>query len=290
MYAHQVIEDLNDTKNKVQNLFLSRCSKNQVDWYLKNIDFFLKTLNNSIQFNFGDFYDVYSILGIDPKKQKKGNGFEILKEKICLVKFPFENCYFEYTAQKAVTVDKACTLVYSKDDHIFFMSACKPSNEYQFFLNPVISHSTDLFDSKSTYLIGLDLIPDNIKPLITTWAQASFGFSIVAQRILQCKNISTEKNYPSKELNKKRIKQGKQPLFTYHTLVVNPMSEKKRSSNEHESTGIKQRLHFCRGHFKEFTEQNKLFGKHTGLYWWQPMVRGNKELGIVHKDYLVKTA
>jgi len=109
-------------------------------------------------------------------------------------------------------------------------------------------------------------------------------------KLLNCKNISTEKYYPSEKLNKSRKMLGKQPLFTYHTLVVNPMSEKKRSNAEHEPTGIKQRLHFCRGHFKEYTEQNKLFGKHTGLYWWQPMVRGNKELGLVHKDYEVRAA
>jgi len=47
------------------------------------------------------------------------------------------------------------------------------------------------------------------------------------------------------------------------------------------------RVHMCRGHFKEYTEDHRLFGKYTGLYWWQPYVRGQKE-GIVIKDYEVK--
>lgn len=108
--------------------------------------------------------------------------------------------------------------------------------------------------------------------------------------LLNCKNISIQKNYPPKNLNKKRVNKGKQPLFTYHTLVIDNVGEKNRLNTEHKPTGIKQRIHFCRGHFKEYTESNKLFGKHTGLYWWQPIVRGNKELGLVHKDYEVRAS
>lgn len=47
------------------------------------------------------------------------------------------------------------------------------------------------------------------------------------------------------------------------------------------------RVHLCRGHFKEYTEQNPLFGRHVGRYWWQPCVRGKKEKGIIAKDYIV---
>ena len=158
-------------------------------------------------------------------------------------------------------------------------------NDYKLSL-----YERGFIDLADTFLMTLNSNPVPFTYLLKTFFIQCLYYIIKFCSILNCKNISTEKNYPPKALNKKRIKQGKQPLFTYHTLVVNPMSEKKRSNSEHEQTGIKQRLHFCRGHFKEYTEQNKLFGKHTGLYWWQPMVRGNKELGIVHKDYLVKTA
>ena len=129
--------------------------------------------------------------------------------------------------------------------------------------------------------------------LLSKERQAMIRINLILQSfmlLLNCKNISTKKNYPPEALNKKRIKQGKQPLFTYHTLVINPISEKRRNDGPHEATGIKQRLHFCRGHFKEYTDSNKLFGKYTGMYWWQPMVRGNKELGIVHKNYQIKAA
>ena len=46
-----------------------------------------------------------------------------------------------------------------------------------------------------------------------------------------------------------------------------------------------QRVHLCRGHFKEYTNENPLFGKHVGRFWWQPMVRGDKKRGVLNKDY-----
>jgi len=47
------------------------------------------------------------------------------------------------------------------------------------------------------------------------------------------------------------------------------------------------RIHLCRGHFKEYTKEKPLFGKYTGTYWWQPTMRGNKKKGVIHKDYEV---
>jgi hypothetical protein len=103
---------------------------------------------------------------------------------------------------------------------------------------------------------------------------------------LNCKNISTIDNPPPEKLNKKRIKNGKQPLFTYKTLVIKPTGKKQ---SQHEAQGLwENRVHLCRGHFKEYTEDNPLFGKFTGRYWWQPSVRGNKAKGVVMKDYKVE--
>jgi hypothetical protein len=47
-------------------------------------------------------------------------------------------------------------------------------------------------------------------------------------------------------------------------------------------------LHICRGHFKTFTEEARLFGKYTGTYWWPAHVRGSVDEGVVEKDYRVR--
>ena len=286
MYAHQVIEDITD--NPIRTEILKQCTNEQRECYLQYIDVFLNELKNSIQFNFGDFYDLYSFFGIDIQRDKVLNDFFI--KTVGKMNFPFEKSYFEFSANKSATIKDTCSIIFSGEEKFIHIVSCHKDNQTKkFFLNPVyLQISKDSLYRQETY--GINFLPENFREYFRIWLSATAAICVIAQKILQCKNISTEKNYPPEALNKKRIKQGKQPLFTYHTLVVNPMSEKTRSDGPHETTGIKQRLHFCRGHFKEYTEQNKLFGKHTGLYWWQPMVRGNKELGLVHKDYQVKAA
>jgi hypothetical protein len=44
-------------------------------------------------------------------------------------------------------------------------------------------------------------------------------------------------------------------------------------------------MHSCRGHFKTYTPERRLFGKHIGTFWIPPHMRGSKEAGIVKKEY-----
>ncbi|CCK81223.1 hypothetical protein [Desulfobacula toluolica] len=108
-----------------------------------------------------------------------------------------------------------------------------------------------------------------------------------ALMLLNCKNVVTEDNHPPAKLNKKRKKKGKQELFVYKTLklVLPSKSENKSGTGD---SGIKMKIHLCRGHFKNYTKDSPLFGKYTGLYWWQPHVRGNKSEGMVVKDYKIE--
>lgn len=108
-------------------------------------------------------------------------------------------------------------------------------------------------------------------------------------RLLNCKNIQTEKIKAPEALNKKRRKNGKQEIFDYHVLNV-VVPGKKRGYSPETKPLSHNRVHLCRGHFKEYTSEHPLFGHHTGLYWWQPHVRGQNKSGIVVKDYNVKTA
>ena len=105
--------------------------------------------------------------------------------------------------------------------------------------------------------------------------------------LLSCKNIITV-TIPGKErLNKKRAKKGKFPITEYKILKIKPTEEKKVYIKEYDEKSYQglQRVHLCRGHFKEYTNENPLFGKHVGRFWWQPMVRGDKKRGVLNKDY-----
>jgi len=103
--------------------------------------------------------------------------------------------------------------------------------------------------------------------------------------ILDCRNIETIDNPPPEKLNKKRIKSGKQPIFTYKTLAIKPTGKQQQSIPKHL---WENRIHLCRGHFKTYTEDAPLFGRYTGRYWWQPSVRGRNKEGVVMKDYKVE--
>jgi hypothetical protein len=144
--------------------------------------------------------------------------------------------------------------------------------------------------SYSEYTIG-DLTNDEIEALKRSAGgngNDMIKFFYCFCSFLSCKNLSAIDNEPPLKLNKKRIKSGKQPLFTYKTLVIKPTGKKQESQA---SQGLwDNRIHLCRGHFKKYTADKPLFGRITGRFWWQPSVRGNKEKGVVMKDYKILTA
>ena len=95
---------------------------------------------------------------------------------------------------------------------------------------------------------------------------------------INCINIKTVETKPDSKLQKARIKRGKLPIYSFHTLYLN--LGKESSSSAHGGTHASPRLHLRRGHPREFSP-----GKWT---WVQPCVVGNKALGVVHKDYAAK--
>lgn len=103
--------------------------------------------------------------------------------------------------------------------------------------------------------------------------------------MIHCINVRRVKHTPPYPLVKKRLKKGKAPLVSYYTLEVkpSPISESKGKQGLWEN-----RVHLCRGHYKRYTAEKPLLGRHVGMWWWQPSVRGRKKKGMVIKDYLVK--
>jgi hypothetical protein len=106
-------------------------------------------------------------------------------------------------------------------------------------------------------------------------------------RLLTCQNIVLEKvdNVERKRVGKKirDIPKG----YSYYVLNVKLPTTRFKKGNTGENLNEEpvMRLHLCRGHFKTYTDDAPLFGRYTGTWWWQSMVRGDKELGEVEKDY-----
>lgn len=105
--------------------------------------------------------------------------------------------------------------------------------------------------------------------------------------LMHCKNVSLETINYSEKLNKSRIRKGKKPLVKYHVLNINSMKRVLDGAGANSPTGLRNALHICRGHFKDFSKGGGLFGKYQGLYWWDPQVRGKIQNGVMLKDYKV---
>lgn len=107
----------------------------------------------------------------------------------------------------------------------------------------------------------------------------------LAISLMHCKNVAHETVSPSEQATrayKKKI--GKEPV-SYHVLKIEPFKSAMRSAGS-EKTGLKQAMHICRGHFKDYTKSG-LFGKLQGVYWWHSAVRGKNSERRIIKDYEV---
>lgn len=109
--------------------------------------------------------------------------------------------------------------------------------------------------------------------------------SLMAINFMHCKNVVVEKSPPHPIKYQNACRKIGKPLFRYHTLQIGP----KALGSSGLPGGIRgpSGLHICHGHFKTFTSEKPLLGKHVGMYWWEQQVRGSKSAGTIIKDYEV---
>lgn len=111
--------------------------------------------------------------------------------------------------------------------------------------------------------------------------------SLLALTFCHCRNIKLIPHDPEKAVQRQRIRREKRPLLRYHTLSIDGVRKlfEKHGAKEH---GFMHAMHFCHGHFKTFTPERPLLGRHVGQFWWGDQVRGTGSEGIVTKDYRAK--
>lgn len=111
----------------------------------------------------------------------------------------------------------------------------------------------------------------------------------IALSLMNCKNVQVQESGRVNIRRSGRDKRRGLPAKTlrYHTIVLPGGGSRHEGgrSGTHRATAI----HRVRGHFKTFTADAPLLGKHVGTYWWGWQVRGNKDNGIVVSDYKVGT-
>ena len=112
--------------------------------------------------------------------------------------------------------------------------------------------------------------------------------ALMTVSFMHCRNVGVSETDPSPPLSRKWEKRRGRALVRYRVLDIAPMREILDREGEVQAKGLRHALHICRGHFKTYTADSPLFGRHTGRYWWASRVRGSADEGRVVKDYAVE--
>ena len=307
MFAHQVIDDIQG--------FIHGASRqphnNKLVDYINALKWASCGIKQSQQFHIGDQADFYDSMGISNYIKNKSKLF--MGEDFAGAELPYPKCWFDarrHTSQKrelSGTYPSRKRGIYAeqiKKGLFFSVVFCHTEEFSKWIMSPFVHiirmgealeieggitmDNGDVIGSSAGNMFVYPLFPDselgNKKYKLVREDADELTTIDLVMRLLNCKNIGTQKVNPSAKLNKVRIKRGKQPLFTYHILVLKPTGKKQESISKNLWDN---RIHLQRGHFKTYTEENPLFGNITGRFWWQPHVRGQNKNGIVMKDYVI---
>lgn len=311
MFAHQVIEDLQNKNNKIDKFY---------DYW---IPFCIKLIKKAQRIHVGDMYDLHSSFKSWDRKRT------LFMDSPKYIRLPYDITWIDGTAENypfcqsrgMTRVSKEAVLavnlipgnerfiacfIFSYIDHakqwiLFPMMFVISVGSY--FTRNDVDIVNKWIGSEQLQYCGNDA--GNIKVLYLHSSYASSmtrdQFKIEVDscqinlqlldetlRLMNCKNITTENHKPPEALNKARRKKGKQELLTYKTLKLLLPGKKEKHDLVNDPTSEHNRIHLCRGHFKEYTADAPLFGRITGLWWWQAHVRGQNKDGVVMKDYEIR--
>jgi hypothetical protein len=104
-----------------------------------------------------------------------------------------------------------------------------------------------------------------------------YEYVIAVLALLNSKNVVELAPTDFAQKNKRRVKDGKPPLFDHYTIGI-PGRYKMRHVSDG-AQGRELRAHFVRGHFKV---------RRTGVFFWSAYRRGNLAHGFVHKNYVLR--
>jgi len=104
---------------------------------------------------------------------------------------------------------------------------------------------------------------------------------------LHCKNVQVRRSASPAEVSHRYLRKHGHDLVRYHVLDIRPMKQILERYRQAGGGDLRNALHICRGHFKTFTADAPLLGKHEGTFWWAPQIRSKQSERIVLKDYRV---
>lgn len=117
---------------------------------------------------------------------------------------------------------------------------------------------------------------------VASRAADGFGAVCLAINLMHCRNVTVEDSGPIKYRQTTKEKRARAPRLEYKTITL-PGGAYVSQPGKGEPGAAP--LHRVRGHFKTYTAEAPLMGKHVGTYWWGWQVRGKSENGVRVSDY-----
>lgn len=112
----------------------------------------------------------------------------------------------------------------------------------------------------------------------------SLYVAALAYCFCNCSKTIVIPHTPDERLLRAYRKRTGHDLVRYNTVQIEAVNKVLKSAATTAGGDLKQALHICRGHFKDYRERG-LFGKIKGVFWWDMAVRGSVEHGTVIKEY-----
>ncbi|MGN7201412.1 hypothetical protein [Arthrobacter sp. SAFR-044] len=105
-----------------------------------------------------------------------------------------------------------------------------------------------------------------------------------ALALMNCRNVSLRERGSGRST-------GAGPTGdAFHEVVIDGNARGSTRTGSASAGDAAGRRHLARGHFKTFTEDAPLLGKHVGTYWWGWQVRGQEGNGVIEKTYSLRAS
>lgn len=133
-----------------------------------------------------------------------------------------------------------------------------------------------LKDAKSMVASDYDDQEQPTAPAVEAMNRVFFALAL-----MNCRNVIL------RERGAGKLKGTAQTGDAFHEVVIDG-NTRGPASNGGDAADRTGRRHLARGHFKTFTEDAPLLGKHVGTYWWGWQVRGQEGSGVIEKTYTLR--
>lgn len=177
-----------------------------------------------------------------------------------MVRLPYADCWFEANCEdNGLKIGYLCR---QKDDEIFALIFEKDNDNPWALVSGVL-----YFENQFKILAGFE--NEKFRRKIS-WLSQFLS-------TLNCCNITRTEHKPKPSQQSVRRALGRQPLFSTWTLEIDLERTERELPGESYGGHTSKRLHLCRGHARQH--------KPGKWCWVRAHVRGDKSLGMIHKDY-----